>query len=63
MLSVIELVRLTLIERSCLRSCFRSIPFGRHAIRVGLEPGKPLREQGYPDGIPIEFKQQKGADQ
>ena len=31
-----------------------SVPRGQVAELFGLTPGKPLREQGYPNGIPIE---------
>lgn len=38
-----------------------SIPRGKVARDFGLIPGKPLREQGYPNGIPIEIKNFPGA--
>ncbi|KAB0546089.1 filamentous hemagglutinin N-terminal domain-containing protein [Pseudomonas argentinensis] len=38
-----------------------SIPRGKVARDFGLIPGKPLKEQGYPNGIPIETKYFPGA--
>ncbi len=38
-----------------------SIPRGDVARRFGLKPDIPLREQGYPNGIPIEIKRFPGA--
>lgn len=38
-----------------------SIPRGQVAESFGLTPGKPLREQGYPNGIPIEIINFPGA--
>ena len=38
-----------------------SIPRGKVARDFGLIPGKPLREQGYPNGIPIEMINFPGA--
>jgi filamentous hemagglutinin len=40
-----------------------AIPRGDVARRFGLEPGIPLRDQGYPNGIPIEVKTFPGAGQ
>ena len=40
-----------------------AIPRGDVARRFGLDPGVPLREQGYPNGIPIEVKTFPGAGQ
>ncbi len=40
-----------------------AIPRGAVADRFGLEPGVPLREQGYPSGIPIEVREFPGAGQ
>lgn len=40
-----------------------AIPKGDVALRFGLEPGIPLRDQGYPNGIPIEVKVFPGAGQ
>ncbi|QEM81959.2 hypothetical protein [Halomonas binhaiensis] len=40
-----------------------AIPRGRIADRFGLQPGVPLREQGYPNGIPIEVQEFPGAGQ
>ncbi|UVJ42908.1 hypothetical protein NVV94_20295 [Pseudomonas sp. LS1212] len=38
-----------------------SIPRGKVARDFGLIPGKPLREQGYPNGIPVETMNFPGA--
>lgn len=38
-----------------------SIPRGQVAENFGLIPGKPLREQGYPNGIPVEVMNFPGA--
>jgi hypothetical protein len=38
-----------------------AIPLGRVARAFGLIPGKPLKEQGYPNGIPIEIINFPGA--
>lgn len=38
-----------------------SIPRGKVARDFGLIPGKPLKDQGYPNGIPIETKYFPGA--
>jgi filamentous hemagglutinin len=38
-----------------------SIPRGEVAEAFGLIPGMPLREQGYPKGIPIEVVNLPGA--
>ncbi len=38
-----------------------AIPRGDVADRFGLTPGIPLKEQGYPNGIPIEIKTFPGA--
>ncbi|MCQ3001527.1 hypothetical protein NLO98_17385 [Pseudomonas syringae] len=38
-----------------------SIPRGDVAREFGLIPGKPLKEQGYPNGIPIEELHFPGA--
>ncbi|MCW8890599.1 MAG: hypothetical protein OQL20_08075, partial [Sedimenticola sp.] len=38
-----------------------SIPRGKVAAEFGLMPGIPLRDQGYPDGIPIEIRTFPGA--
>jgi len=38
-----------------------AIPVGEVAREFGLTPGKPLREQGYPNGIPIEMMNFPGA--
>ncbi|MEO1610678.1 MAG: hypothetical protein AAFR90_15405, partial [Pseudomonadota bacterium] len=38
-----------------------SIPRGDVARRFGLDPGVPLRDQGYPNGIPIEIRTFPGA--
>lgn len=38
-----------------------SIPRGQVAKDFGLRPGVPLKEQGYPTGIPIEIKNFPGA--
>ena len=38
-----------------------SIPRGEVAEAFGLIPGVPLREQGYPKGIPIEVVNLPGA--
>ncbi|WP_299085615.1 DUF637 domain-containing protein [uncultured Ruegeria sp.] len=38
-----------------------SIPRGQVAADFGLKPGVPLREQGYPNGIPIEVRNFPGA--
>jgi filamentous hemagglutinin len=38
-----------------------SIPRGKVARDFGLIPGKPLKDQGYPNGIPIETKFFPGA--
>ena len=40
-----------------------AIPRGDVAREFGLRPGVPLREQGYPNGIPIEIRTFPGADQ
>jgi filamentous hemagglutinin len=40
-----------------------SIPRGDVARRFGLRPGVPLREQGYPNGIPIKVREFPGAGQ
>lgn len=40
-----------------------AIPRGGVAERFGLDPGVPLREQGYPNGIPIEVREFPGAGQ
>lgn len=39
-----------------------AIPRGKVARRFRLRPGVPLREQGYPDGIPIEIRTFPGAN-
>jgi filamentous hemagglutinin len=38
-----------------------AIPKGSVAQRFGLRPGIPLRDQGYPNGIPIEVRDFPGA--
>jgi filamentous hemagglutinin len=38
-----------------------SIPRGKVAESFGLKPGVPLKEQGYPNGIPIEIMKFPGA--
>ena len=38
-----------------------AIPRGRVAERFGLEPGVPLKDQGYPNGIPIEVREFPGV--
>ncbi|MEB0048815.1 DUF637 domain-containing protein, partial [Pseudomonas sp. Dout3] len=38
-----------------------SIPRGKVAESFGLKPGVPLKEQGYPNGIPIEIMNFPGA--
>ena len=38
-----------------------AIPRGDVARQFGLDPGVPLREQGYPNGIPIEVRTFPGA--
>ena len=40
-----------------------SIPRGRVAVEFGLKPGIPLRDQGYPNGIPIEIQTFPGVGQ
>ena len=40
-----------------------AIPRGDVARQFGLEPDIPLREQGYPNGIPIEVRTFPGAGQ
>ena len=40
-----------------------AIPRGDVAREFGLRPGIPLREQGYPNGIPIEIRTFPGAGQ
>ena len=40
-----------------------AIPRGAVADRFGLDPGVPLRDQGYPNGIPIEVREFPGAGQ
>ncbi|EEE35464.1 hypothetical protein RKLH11_4141 [Rhodobacteraceae bacterium KLH11] len=40
-----------------------AIPRGDVARRFGLDPGVPLRDQGYPNGIPIEIRTFPGAGQ
>ena len=38
-----------------------AIPSGQVAQRFGLRPGIPLKDQGYPNGIPIEVREFPGA--
>jgi len=38
-----------------------SIPRGRVAEEFGLVPGVPLKDQGYPNGIPVETVNFPGA--
>ena len=38
-----------------------SIPRGDVAEKFGLTPGLPLRDQGYPNGIPFETRYFPGA--
>ncbi|WP_187277009.1 hypothetical protein, partial [Phyllobacterium endophyticum] len=38
-----------------------SIPTGRTAEKLGLTPGIPLKDQGYPNGIPIYEQRFPGA--
>ncbi len=38
-----------------------AIPWGNVADRLGLDPGVPLKDQGYPNGIPITIKTFPGA--
>ena len=38
-----------------------AIPRGKVAARFGLRPGVPLKDQGYPNGIPIEIREFPGA--
>ncbi|WKL41695.1 hypothetical protein Q1M64_19520 [Sinorhizobium meliloti] len=40
-----------------------AIPRGKVANTFGLKPGIPLKNQGYPNGIPIEIKTFPGAEQ
>jgi filamentous hemagglutinin len=40
-----------------------AIPRGQVAADFGLQPGIPLRDQGYPNGIPIEIQTLPGAGQ
>jgi hypothetical protein len=40
-----------------------AIPRRAVADRFGLDPGVPLRDQGYPNGIPIEVREFPGAGQ
>lgn len=40
-----------------------AIPRGQVAADFGLRPGVPLREQGYPNGIPIEIRNFPGVGQ
>lgn len=38
-----------------------SVPVGKIAYNFGLKPGIPLKDQGYPNGIPIEIMNFPGA--
>ena len=40
-----------------------AIPRGQVADDFGLDPGIPLRDQGYPNGIPIEIRIFPGVGQ
>ena len=40
-----------------------AIPTGQVAERLGLRPGVPLRDQGYPNGIPVEVRTFEGVNQ